>query len=271
MFFNKIITGIAMKDTIYQSNDAQQGKVTPFEFNEEVVRVFDDMISRSVPGYRASIELAMVLAAEICQPNDHIYDLGCSLGAATFALLNQKALPQLHITGIDKSIPMLHGFQKIMQSQGHKPTTDSLPLHYESINHQQHVLDLEEADLVTMAFKPSKLVLLNYVLQFIKVEQRAALLTDIHKALQPGGVLLLSEKIICENQEHHAFIDKLHLRFKSLQGYSELEIAGKRSAIENVLIPETYEAHEKRLKEAGFSQVIPVLTHLNFMTILAVK
>ncbi len=259
-----------MKDTIYQNIESHQVKTTPFEFNEEVVRVFDDMISRSVPGYRASIELAMVLVAETCQPGDHIYDLGCSLGAATFALLHQKALPQLKITAIDNSQPMLEGFHKLLHQQGYSPDANG-SMHFPTIGSQEHQVQLQKADITQISYQPSQVILLNYVLQFIKPELRLELLSALCKSLKPGGVLLLSEKIITADKHDHDMIDRLHLRFKKLQGYSDLEIAGKRSAIENVLIPEEYEVHKDRLLKAGFKQIIPVLSHLNFMTMIAFR
>lgn len=270
-----------MKDTLYREHKNKNATthtspiIAPFEFNQEVVQVFEDMIQRSVPGYGASIELAVVLAAQYCKAGAHIYDLGCSLGACSLAIAHHNAVPPLSITAVDVSIPMLEGLQKALASIQHLSENicsapPLFPLHYDAINNRHH-LTLEHADITTFTYEPCDLILLNYVLQFIPLETRADLLKSLFKALKPGGALLLSEKIQLGKEEDHQLVDQLHLGFKSLQGYSELEIHGKRTALENVLISETLEVHIQRLQEIGFKQVIPVGYHLNFVNILAVK
>ena len=56
-----------------------------FRFDEQVVKVFPDMITRSVPGYELVVPMIGMLARRYAQPGSRIYDLGCSLGAATLA------------------------------------------------------------------------------------------------------------------------------------------------------------------------------------------
>jgi tRNA (cmo5U34)-methyltransferase len=258
------------KDTIYQST---QSNIAPFEFNTEVVQVFEDMISRSVPGYRASIELAMILATEVCQAGDHVYDLGCSLGAATFALLNQKAMSKLKVTAVDMSEPMLQELWARVQPQAltqnsHKPV---FPKKMTQLGTRGHTLFLLLEDITQMKFEPCKLVLLNYVLQFIPMEHRFDLLQRIFEALPTGGILLLSEKVTHQDKQQQEILNRLHLQFKRLQGYSEMEIHGKRTALERVLIPETIEAHQQRLFQIGFQQVSVAVSQLNFTSIIAIK
>jgi len=60
-----------------------------FEFDKEVAEVFEDMISRSVPGYTTILDMIAILAENYIQENSKIYDLGCSLGGATFAITRQ--------------------------------------------------------------------------------------------------------------------------------------------------------------------------------------
>lgn len=269
-----------MKDTLYSQHQTQTGQtaptIAPFEFNQEVVQVFADMIQRSVPGYGMSIELSVVLAAQFCKAGAHIYDLGCSLGACSLAIAHHSAVPPLSITAVDISIPMLKDLQKTVTSlypnavMTQKNPDTELLVQYKDIL-QRHSLKLEHADITSYTFQPCDLVLLNYVLQFIELSQREALLTAIFSALKPGAALLLSEKIELELPDDHQLIDKLHLGFKSLQGYSELEIHSKRTALENVLTPEKLQTHLARLKQIGFKQVITLGYHLNFVNILAIK
>ena len=55
---------------------AGEGFPRPFEFNEAVVEVFDDMVSRSVPLYREVIDALLYWVALHCPKGARIYDLG---------------------------------------------------------------------------------------------------------------------------------------------------------------------------------------------------
>ena len=113
------------------------------------------------------------------------------------------------------------------------------------------------------------MVALNFTLQFIPREQRLDLLTRIRRALLPGGALILSEKLRFADDQEQALLTDLHIAFKRANGYSELEIAQKRSAIENVMKPDSLEEHRTRLAEAGFSKVVPWFQCLNFASLIA--
>ena len=113
--------------------------------------------------------------------------------------------------------------------------------------------------------------MLNFTLQFIAPDQRKTLLQNIYQGMNPGGALILSEKIVFENDDAQKLQAQLHLSFKKANGYSELEIAGKRTALENVLVPETEAAHHERLLSCGFQQVETWFQCFNFLSILAVK
>ena len=93
-----------MQDQIYQS----QRKQAPFEFNEEVVKVFPDMISRSVPGYAALLLTIEQIAKRFGQDNSNAYDLGCSLGAATYRIQEGFSSKQnAKVIGVDNSGAMI--------------------------------------------------------------------------------------------------------------------------------------------------------------------
>ena len=242
------------KDTLYQSS---QGPVAAFEFNEAVVPVFQDMIQRSVPGYQASIDIILTLAQKYLQDQDLVYDLGCSLGAVSLALHYQASLPSHKIIAIDQSPAMIKGLKDVVERYAN--------------DQNRHSIQVIQGDLLDMAFKPHRLSILNYVLQFIPLEHREALLENICQTLLPGGLLVVSEKIAYEDANESIFINTLHEEFKWLRGYSRLEIAGKRSALDNVLIPETLETHKKRLLACGFSSVHRLHQNFNFVTLVAVK
>jgi len=225
-----------------------------FRFDENVAQVFPDMIRRSVPGYGHVVGSSGLIAKRFAQPNTVIYDLGCSLGATTLAIANQVITPGCRIVAVDNS--------KAMLAQAQSSLTDRLvgPLPIEWVH----------GDISTMAFEPCSVVALNFTLQFIAQDKREQLLSDINQALCPGGALILAEKIVQGDLKSQETLNALHLDFKRANGYSELEIAGKRQAIENVLIPETANTHINRLTRVGFTEVTEFFHCLNFKAWVAI-
>ena len=242
----------AAADTIFANTQGQAVK-GQFKFDSAVARVFPDMIKRSVPGYAETVAMSGVIAGEYARDNTQIYDLGCSLGAVTLAMRHGVQASNCKIIGIDNSAAMIEQAK-----------------HHIALDDGRVDVVLACDDITQITIENASVVALNYVLQFIAKEQRLGLLTNIANGLNTGGALILSEKIRFSDAEQK-LQDKLHLDFKRANGYSELEIAQKRSAIENVLIAETEQVHVERLKEAGFSQVIRWYQCFNFVSFLAVK
>jgi tRNA (cmo5U34)-methyltransferase len=238
-------------DTLYANPLAQ---VETFTFDESVVNVFPDMIKRSVPGYATIINMIGNLAERYAQHESTCYDLGCSLGAATLAMRHRIRAANCTIIGVDNSAAMLARCQQVIAA-------DSAEVE----------VNLYCADLCEFPIYNASVVVLNFTLQFIAVEKRSAILSDIYAGLKPNGVLILSEKLAFEDEQHQALMIDLHHNFKRANGYSDLEIAQKRSAIENVLIPETLTIHRQRLKDAGFSSVDVWFQCFNFASLIAIK
>lgn len=231
-------------------------QVPDFVFNEDVAKVFPDMIKRSVPGYPTIVENLGVLAAQFAQPHSTLYDLGCSLGAVTQALRRHVKTDNCRVIAVDNSHAMVERCREYLHAQ------DAM---------FQELLPVEviEADILALDFQPASLVALNFTLQFIAPQQRLALLTRIRQAMLPGGALILSEKLCFTDEADQKLLNQLHLAFKRANGYSELEIAQKRSAIENVMKPDSLEQHRERLLAAGFSRVVPWFQCLNFASLIA--
>jgi tRNA (cmo5U34)-methyltransferase len=111
------------------------------------------------------------------------------------------------------------------------------------------------ADIRALDLAPAAAITLNYVLQFLPPDDRPTLLRRIRDALAPDGLLLLAEKVRFADADTQRDYDAAHLDYKRANGYSELEISQKRSALENVMIIDTPEQHLQRLHDAGFSRV----------------
>ena len=222
------------KDNIFN----REGDVTPFEFNETVASVFDDMITRSVPHYKEMIELQSRLTAKFFQPGTEIYDLGCSNGNFTAAFISEMGEKDFHLTAVDNSAPMLEFFKKrISGFIGYERVTPVL------------------SDIMDIRIKKSSVVIANLTLQFIPVGQREELIKRIYDSLEPGGIFLITEKTVNSDHDLSDLQQEFYYRLKEENGYSKIEITRKREALENVLIPETVEAHMERLKSAGFSAI----------------
>jgi len=231
-------------------------EVQDFAFNEDVVRVFPDMIKRSVPGYPTIVENLGVLAAQFAQPQTTLYDLGSSLGAATQALRRHVKAEGCRVIAVDNSSAMVERCREYLHAQ-------------DSMFQELLPVEVMEADILALEFQPTSLVALNFTLQFIQPEQRLDLLHRIRQALLPGGALILSEKLRFDDVDEHALLTDLHIAFKRANGYSELEIAQKRSALENVMRPNSLDEHRERLLAAGFSKVVPWFQCLNFASLIA--
>ena len=240
-------------DRIYAT---PQGQVADFAFNEDVVRVFPDMIKRSVPGYPTIVENIGVLASQFAQPGTPLYDLGSSLGAVTQALRRHVKADGCRVIAVDNSSAMVERCREYLHAQ-------------DAMFQELLPVDVIEADILAMEFQPCSLVAMNFTLQFVPREQREHLLGRIRQALRPGGALILSEKLRFEEAEEHQLLTDLHIAFKRANGYSELEIAQKRSALENVMHPDSLDEHRARLKSAGFSKVVPWFQCLNFASLIA--
>lgn len=231
-------------------------QVSDFIFDHDVARVFPDMIKRSIPGYPTIVENIGVIAAQHAQPHTLIYDLGCSLGASTQSMRRHLRQEGCSIIAVDNAEAMVQRCREYLSAQ-------------DSMIEELVPASVVQADIRELQLEPCSVVVLNFTLQFIAPEHRLQLLSQIRQALLPGGVLILSEKFRFDDADIQHNLEQTHYAFKRANGYSDLEIAQKRSAIENVMLLDTQQAHLTRLKAAGFSQAYPWFQCLNFGSIAA--
>ena len=225
--------------------------VVEFKFDERTADVFEDMINRSVPGYQTIIRMMGVLAEKYVQSGTNVFDLGCSLGAGTKMMAKSVGHTDARFIGVDNSEAMVERCRKGCESDGR--------------------IAIQQADIQDVEIQNASMVVMNFTLQFIPREERGELIRRICDGLNPGGILVLSEKIAFEDALEQATQEKLYYEFKSLQGYSDLEISQKRTALENVLIPESLPVHRSRLSEAGFKSLFVWFQCFNFCSMVAVK
>lgn len=243
------------RDSIYAR---PMNKVPGFSFDQSVVSVFDDMIQRSVPGYSTVVAMSGVLAERYAVSNSSLYDLGCSLGATSLAMadkISSAGQKNCRIIAVDNSRSMLDQFRTRLES-----------LEIDSPIIQPVLADVQEVDISN-----ASVVALNYTLQFISPGSRHEILQKIYQGMLPGAVLILSEKVLFEDDAVNQLYIDLHHEFKRANGYSDLEISQKREALEDVLRAETLSQHRQRLQDCGFQRVEVWFQCLNFASLIAFK
>jgi len=227
---------------------------SPFEFNDTVASVFDDMIQRSVPFYNEIIKNQALLTSRFYRENTMIYDLGCSSGNYASAVISVMKNRDFKLTAIDNSSPMIDLF--IKRTDGFGSAGRITPL---------------TADIRDINFSESSVITANLTLQFIPPRDREGIISRIYEALVPGGIFLLTEKTVNSSSRLADLQQDIYYGFKERNGYSAIEITRKREALENVLIPETVGCHQIRLKNAGFEEIELWFKWYHFAAFLCVK
>ena len=239
-----------MRDTLFKSDDVKG----EFRFDAKVAEVFDDMLSRSVPFYGEVQRIIANLATEHYQDDTKIFDLGCSTGTTIINICNASKSRKLDIIGVDSSEPVIAKARKKIA----KAKLSS-------------GIELICKDIRDVEIKDASIVIMNYTLQFIEPGSRETLIRKIYDGMTDKGILLLSEKVLEEDDTmSKLFIDKYY-DFKREMGYSELEIAKKREALDKVLIPMTTNDEIKLLSAGGFDKVSIFFKWFNFASFIAVK
>jgi tRNA (cmo5U34)-methyltransferase len=231
-------------------------KIEDFNFGEETAVVFDDMLGRSVPFYDEVQRMVGELSSDYAAEGTSIYDLGCS--TCTTFLEIEKYLPKelgVNFVGIDSSQEMLEiARHKLADSGFRRPVS----LHCSDLNQE---LDIRNASVVLMVL----------TLQFVRPLYRERVIRSVSEGLAENGCLILVEKVLGESSTFNRLFIKHYYELKKRNGYSELEIAQKREALENVLIPYRLEENRELLRSQGFRNVDIFFKWYNFCGILAMK
>lgn len=247
-----IVSAQGEVDRVFSCESGVVTETQPFCFDETVAAVFDDMISRSVPGYLQVMSATVEWTHRFFQPGSRVVDIGCSTG--TFLQACAQILPaDAVLTGVDTSSAMLERARLKVGSVG-----------------RGHVIELVEGDATEIAFSRSSVVVCNYTLQFFSKAIRSSLLARIFQEMVPGGVFVLSDKIHFPQPSLQSWVTEAHERFKERQGYSRDEITRKRAALDNVLVTMSFDEQLELVRGAGFSAQ-PVMQWGNFLTIVGIK
>jgi tRNA (cmo5U34)-methyltransferase len=229
-------------------------KVSDFKFGANVAKVFDDMVNRSVPFYGEIQRMMAELAADHAREETFVYDLGCSTGT-TMIGMNTMVDQDIKFIGIDDSQEMLNKCKsKLMEIGFSRP-------------YELRCADLGQG----IKIENASVVVLCLTLQFVRPIYRERLLKDIYDGLNPGGVLILVEKILAEENNFNRDFINYYYNYKRRNNYSELEISQKREALENVLVPYKLSENITLLRDQGFAHCEVFFKWYNFAGLVAVK
>ncbi len=239
------------KDEVFKDNI---DKASDFKFTSKVAGVFDDMVNRSVPFYEEMQRMVAELAGDNFRENTKVYDLGCSTGT-TMIHMNETIPDNIQFVGMDDSQPMLDKCRNKLTELGFT-----------------RPVKLEVADFNTdVSIDNASVVVLCLTLQFVRPIYRERLIKKVFQGLVPGGVLIVVEKILAEDSKFNRDFIKYYYDMKRRHHYSEMEIAQKREALENVLIPYKLSENITLMREAGFSHCEVFFKWYNFTGFVAIK
>lgn len=239
------------KDKLFME---KKDNLANFNFGKETAEVFDDMLERSVPLYRELERMMGEVAGEFAQNGTNIYDLGCSTGITLLAL-GKSIDKDVKFIGVDYSGAMLDKCREKFRG-------NNFNKEYELV-----LADLNQPINIANA----SVVVLNLTLQFVRPLYRDNLIRSIFDGLVDKGCLILVEKVLGNDSTFNSLFIKFYYEMKKRQGYSELEIARKREALENVLIPYRLDENKQLLIRNGFSYSDVFYKWYNFCGMVAVK
>lgn len=226
-----------------------------WEFDEQVTACFDDMLSRSIPGYETMRSLVTSIGARYVRQATEIVDIGCSNGNAVAPFVSRFGAQNTYKL-FDVSEPMLakcrERFAGLMDAG---------------------VVSVESWDLRTglPSGMMASLVLSVLTVQFTPIEFRKRILQEIYRGIVPGGALIFVEKVLGETADLDAMLVSEYYALKRGNLYTEEQISSKRKSLEGVLVPITAAWNEDMLKTAGFRQVECFWRYLNFAGWVAIK
>jgi tRNA (cmo5U34)-methyltransferase len=229
-------------------------KVNDFQFSADVVNVFDDMVVRSVPFYLEMQRMIAEIAAKHAQPATSLYDLGCSTGT-TFLSLTTKLDKTIKLVGVDEAPEMLKSCKANLEE--HKVENE-----FELLN-----FNLNKS----VKIENASVVILCLTLQFVRPINRARLIQSIYDQLNPGGCIILIEKVLGEGNLFNREFIEYYYDMKNRNNYNEMEIAQKREALENILVPYKLSENIEMLFNAGFKECETFFKWYNFAGMVAIK
>ena len=225
-----------------------------WEFSPEVTAVFDDMLERSIPQYAIMRDLCFKVAAPFIKPDTTILDVGCSRGEALVPFTVQYGSSNKYV-GLEISESMLHAAR----------TRFCELIEYGLVDIRKHNLKWDTVP------DGNSVVLCVLSLMFTPIEYRAHILQELFNSLQPGGALILVEKVLGSTAATQDMFIEIYYDMKRENGYTQEQIDRKRLSLEGVQVCVSSQHNIDLLQSAGFKSVDCFWRWINFAGWVAVK
>jgi tRNA (cmo5U34)-methyltransferase len=225
-----------------------------WEFDEEVSRVFDDMLARSIPQYETMREAVTLVASAFLSRYPRVVDIGCSRGEALDSIRALVPPADGQFTGLEISEPMIAAAMERF-----------------SVDGRVKILEHDLRKTLPLHEGTTDVVLSVLTMMFVPVNYRMRLLRDVYRALRRGGALVLVEKVMGEGPDSDDLFTANYHRKKADSGYTPDEIQRKRLSLEGVLVPMTPSWNEHMLRRTGFRDVDCFWRWMNFAGWVAIK
>lgn len=227
-------------------------------FDEEVTACFDDMLARSIPQYEAMRDAVTQLAVRWLRKsfNEHLVppllvDLGSSRGEAVRPIVKSGVIADFLLTEV--STPMLDAARASFVGRPQVRVTEC---------------DLRDEYPVT---RPASVVTAVLTLLFTPLEYRQHIVRSAYESLEPGGALVVVEKLLPDGPTLDRAQTELYYDLKHANGYSREAIAAKRKSLEGVQVCLTDAWNRELLYGAGFAEVDCFWRWMSFAGYVAVK
>jgi tRNA (cmo5U34)-methyltransferase len=234
--------------------DVGDGLTAPdarWSFGGQTYRTFDRHVARSVPLYKIGHRLILELSDFFLDRRSTCYDLGCSTGTLIRKLAHRHQGRDIRFVGVDIESEMI-SFARFRRGR-------DLGVEYLT------------AAIEDIAFEPVDLVVIYYTMQFIAPKHRQGIYDRVHRALNPGGAMILFEKVYAETAQLQDIFGQLLVDRKLAKGFTPEQIINKSRSLKGVMRPASTSSNLQSLAQAGFAITETFIKYLNFEGILAIK
>lgn len=224
-----------------------------WEFDSEIVPIFDGHVRQSVPMYDEIHRLITDMSAWFIEDETNVYDIGTSTGEVIKNLTERYPHKKSTFVGIDSSPEMVERARKSLSNDCRA--------------------EIRERDITKESFLVENASMITSVLtmQFIPQRYRQRVVDSFYSGLNKGGAFIMVEKVVGSNARFNEMQIELYHEMKLRNGLTEQHVFEKASAIRGVMRPYTLKENISMLDKAGFKDIDTFFKWNNFAGFIAIK
>tara|TARA_R110000737_G_scaffold15551_1_gene32190 strand:+ start:349 stop:999 length:651 start_codon:yes stop_codon:yes gene_type:complete len=204
------------------------------KFSFDNIEDFDGHIDLSIQNYSGLIQHIKNISTYFIKDDSTVYDIGCSTGNLIRVLKDHNKTNKTTYIGIDKS---------------------------ENLTKDRE--DVYNMDLEAWKAEPYCFGACLFTLQFLPISLRKQVLKELYENLEPGGAIIVSEKIFLEDGYIQDVLNFSHYDFKR-QNFKSEDILNKQVDLRYIMRPLTKKENMKLFNEAGFTKITSFWQSLHF-------